>query len=1212
MKRLSSILTVILSASAVFSLATACVEEVPEVVDELDLRACLTPSSTSASIDRADGKTVTFTWSNSRGASGYTVEVFEGAETADPETVFADNEPARTYEVPAVSDGKTTTSLKQTLDMDRFYFARVRAESDAKEPSQWAVFPYPIATYDVKPDVKSIEVRDRTSASITIAFTLPEGDADADQLRISPNTFDDSGMEYYKYMFSEHNVSVTAGGTVEVEVEGLDPSVKYTLAVHYGSANRGEVSAWTKPSLEDATPVNTSEALVQALADGAREILVAYSETPYVISTIEGENVTDTQLGLNETKEINVYGDGTADGKMPTIIGRFTVPEGLASLHLEGLNFDGQDYALSHTIQIGEKVTTDITSISMLNCTVTGYKHGFFYYSNEVNSTAGIGKLSFSNIMVTDVAGDGGNGFDIRQACTIGDISITESTFSEGFRTFMRIDAATVATLKFNNNTLNHLCHIENGNNKGLFYIGSGKGNVVIPTFEMNKNVFLNMNGNATRTVFFSDEKGVPTKMSNNFYYRLGEGFWAPEELNGEKINVNGKGKLTQSQGLAGGGAILSADPCVNSEDGILNINSSSAAGVMVLDAKAGDPRWFAEYVPEPLPELEPVVYESVWTLDQETFDSSIDESTVIANTEFYIQENPIRVTDKGFEFTAEATLSSSGVPSDCAMGFLIDGPGSVVLSTERSNSGTANDHISVALGDAEGAAAEVMGAAYAGASGVKVALPNILPGTRQKVYIYACGPVVLTALSWIESTDTGETPKLATPVVSIDNPSVDDTFEGNVTISWPAVPFAASYELKINDQTISVPAGEASEDVTYTLTPSSMEPGTYTITVQALKDENDPGRENSDVSEPVIFTLAETLKQVSASVPTSWGAADFEYLFNTKSAGSKDTEVKEDFVYNNLYYLNGGGKCKFGQDENAAGVDAYRYQFGGSGSTTNQALQFIASGNGTLTIEAASSGTNKETQADSRYVGVSVGEAQIVGDTELALPAKGTDAKKAKILNVTVTANAGDRVSIYSLGSGINVFSLTWTPEGYDPDATIPSDASAIEEQYDFLSGFTADVEQVLCASGQEPQTINKVTYKGSSSKDMLWDGDRIKFQGKSKIDEDTGIPTENYISFKITKPGIIKHYIRSGGNESSADYRTRTVNIDMVMNEGKDIVNLYSQPAPVEGYKSGSEISTEITKEHLAATKSTVTIYISSPVNGVNVYYLEYIPAE
>ena len=878
------------------------------------------------------------------------------------------------------------------------------------------------------------------------------------------------------------------------------------------------------------------------MADGAREILVAYSETPYVISTIEGENVTDTQLGLNETKEINVYGDGTADGKMPTIIGRFTVPEGLASLHLEGLNFDGQDYALSHTIQIGEKVTTDITSISMLNCTVTGYKHGFFYYSNEVNSTAGIGKLSFSNIMVTDIAGNGGNGFDIRQACTIGDISITESTFSEGFRTFMRIDAATVATLKFNNNTLNHLCHIENGNNKGLFYIGSGKGNVVIPTFEMNKNVFLNMNGNATRTVFFSDEKGVPTKMSNNFYYRLGEGFWAPEDLNGEKINVNGKGKLTQSQGLAGGGAILSADPCVNSEDGILNINSSSAAGVMVLDAKAGDPRWFAEYVPEPLPELEPVVYESVWTLDQETFDSSIDESTVIANTEFYIQENPIRVTDKGFEFTAEATLSSSGVPSDCAMGFLIDGPGSVVLSTERSNSGTANDHISVALGDAEGTAAEVMGAAYAGASGVKVALPNILPGTRQKVYIYACGPVVLTALSWIESTDTGETPKLATPVVSIDNPSVDDTFEGNVTISWPAVPFAASYELKINDQTISVPAGEASEDVTYTLTPSSMEPGTYTITVQALKDENDPGRENSDVSEPVTFTLAETLKQVSASVPTSWGAADFEYLFNTKSAGSKDTEVKEDFVYNNLYYLNGGGKCKFGQDENAAGVDAYRYQFGGSGSTTKQALQFIASGNGTLTIEAASSGSTD------RYIGVAVGENLIVGETELMVPGTGENAKKAQIFNVTVTANAGDRVSIYSLGSGINVFSLTWTPEGYDPDADLPAVAGLTPVKTEttwgteeFLSLFEQRTDKTINYGtnfeiAEDYYVVNNLMFYGKGTMRVGTDGAYYQFSGGS-FDEgdDPSTYYRRFMRFRANGNGTLTVYGRGSGSGQS-----------------------------------------------------------------------------
>ena len=1133
MKRLSSILTVILSASAVFSLATACVEEVPEVVDELDLRACLTPSSTSASIDRADGKTVTFTWSNSRGASGYTVEVFEGAETADPETVFADNEPASTHEVPAVSDGKTTTSLKQTLDMDRFYFARVRAESDAKEPSQWAVFPYPIATYDVKPDVKSIEVRERTSASITIAFTLPEGDADADQLRISPNTFDDSGMEYYKYMFAEHNVSVTAGGTVEVEVEGLDPSVKYTLAVHYGSANRGEVSAWTKPSLEDATPVNTSEALVQALADGAREILVAYSETPYVISTIEGENVTDTQLGLNETKEINVYGDGTADGKMPTIIGRFTVPEGLASLHLEGLNFDGQDYALSHTIQIGEKVTTDITSISMLNCTVTGYKHGFFYYSNEVNSTAGIGKLSFSNIMVTDIAGNGGNGFDIRQACTIGDISITESTFSEGFRTFMRIDAATVGTLKFNNNTLNHLCHIENGNNKGLFYIGSGKGNVVIPTFEMNKNVFLNMNGNATRTVFFSDEKGVPAKMSNNFYYRLGEGFWAPEELNGEKINVNGKGKLTQSQGLAGGGAILSADPCVNSEDGILNINSSSAAGVMVLDAKAGDPRWFAEYVPEPLPELEPVAYGTSWTLnDQETYDTAIEDSTVIANTEFYIDENPIKVTDKGFEFTAEATLTATGTPSDCAMGFLVGGSGSLVLSTERSNSGTVNDHITVAVGPEDGSEASVKGAVFAGASRTRVVLPD-LQG-RSKIYIYACGPVILTSLQWIEDVTTVGPSMLQTPSNVVIDPA--DATDGTVTLSWDEVPNAASYKVKWTGPIPSMEDSLTVETNSYEIAAESLATGIYNFVVRADVEETDLTHINSELSEPVKFIKRETLVNLPTSKETVWGNDDFTFMQNLIGSNQNtdpETIWGDSFIYNNLEYF-AGNTIRFADSD---GLVCFQYPGSSNNPPNRRYLRFLASGNGTVTItfDATSKGRNLYVMVN----GVS-GPAHEAPNTS-------DDGVERGTFSESVTASAGDEIILWADAS-LRVFEIKWTPEGYDPDADLPAVAGLTPVKTEttwgteeFLSLFEQRTDKTINYGtnfeiAEDYYVVNNLMFYGKGTMRVGTDGAYYQFSGGS-FDEgdDPSTYYRRFMRFRANGNGTLTVYGRGSGSGQS-----------------------------------------------------------------------------
>ena len=65
----------------------------------------------------------------------------------------------------------------------------------------------------------------------------------------------------------------------------------------------------------------------------------------------------------------------------------------------------------------------------------------------------------------------------------------------------------------------------------------------------------------------------------------------------------------------------------------------------------------------------------------------------------------------------------------------------------------------------------------------------------------------------------------------------------------------------------------------------------------------------------------------------------------------------------------------------------------------------------------------------------------------------------------------------------------------------------------------------------------------------------------------------------------------------------------IDLVMNDGADIVNLYEAAAPTGGYSS-NEVSTQITSEQLAQTRQTATVYIYAPVNSVNVYYLEYIP--
>ena len=69
MKKIFSILSIGLSAFALPLLTTGCVEEVPEVIETLDLSNLLTPSSTSAVVDASIGTSVTFTWTNSNAAA---------------------------------------------------------------------------------------------------------------------------------------------------------------------------------------------------------------------------------------------------------------------------------------------------------------------------------------------------------------------------------------------------------------------------------------------------------------------------------------------------------------------------------------------------------------------------------------------------------------------------------------------------------------------------------------------------------------------------------------------------------------------------------------------------------------------------------------------------------------------------------------------------------------------------------------------------------------------------------------------------------------------------------------------------------------------------------------------------------------------------------------------------------------------------------------
>ena len=283
MKKSLSRLIFFLSAFIVSGLAvSSCVEEMPEVIEDLNLPNVLTPGSTSAVVSTSDGRTVTFTWTNSNAATEYLLQIYQFSADKEiqpalgeiTEEMLSGMVPEEVTVTPAESGTSTSASLE--LEREFSYYARVRAQNPELNPSKWAVFPYPIDTYSVMDPVEAVNLVERTSNSITVSWMLAADDTDGiTEIRVSPNP-DDSEEAYKTY-------PVEAGAT-ECVVDGLKPSTRYTVALHYKSANRGEVKAWTRPDTEGATTVKTADELEQALLEAADfptpplKIVVAYND----------------------------------------------------------------------------------------------------------------------------------------------------------------------------------------------------------------------------------------------------------------------------------------------------------------------------------------------------------------------------------------------------------------------------------------------------------------------------------------------------------------------------------------------------------------------------------------------------------------------------------------------------------------------------------------------------------------------------------------------------------------------------------------------------------------------------------------------------------------------------------------------------------------------------------------------------------------------
>lgn len=841
MKKIKHILiAAILTAGGFLAGCTSIADE----LTELSLTRCLEPLNLEYTI--SDGDSVVFNWDLVTGSDQFALQIAENSGTFETE------------------DGKLTSSVIHDmvikadqvpfgikLTADQEYYFRVQAQTSAndKEPSKWAVYADPIATYAVRSNLFP-EVTGRTATSITLSWNE---DPEVTHILCTPR----EGTPV-RYDLSEDEVKAHTA-----TVSNLTASTNYTVGLYYMSANRGELSLYTMPDLSGIAPVSTVEDLKQAFTDKASKVVVSMAGSPYELGSVD------------LTSDMEIYGEEAADGTRPVIHGSVSIAgaETIGRFLSQGIEWNGNDGSTGRHVQMK---SGDITDVTYRNCTITGYSDGIFY--NNAGGT--VSSVTYEGCDIYDIPGSGGDGFDIRKG-SLGNVNFINNTIYNSFRTFMRIDKDVTISGKIivRNNTFMGVSTFDNSNNRGILGIravaeASGK-------IEVSSNLFLHMS--EISTLIGDNSAHLPgsgVSFSNNHFFDVNEEFF--------------NNTCTEATAIAGGGSVLAADPCFNSAGMNFHLTNST-----LLNAKVGDPRWFVAYVEPPIDNnLTLISGAKTWDLgDASIFSGELKKTQVKDQLRFIVDdEHSVRLENGLIKFSAAADVSRAGVPNSGALEFIVNKSGSLIIEAANTGDETANNsnHIVVSLGGT------VKGGA---AVNVDMGTPQkiVIAGIEEQssIYLYPSGPIAIKTLAWSNDVSPVNT-ALPTPEVTAAPNSVGEQAEP-VVVTWAPVPGAASYSFSF---------GSISEEVTgteYTIPADAfavLSSGGYPVSVIANPAEGDIYNTASAAGTavisvvkggsgtPVVSTLDEAFEYLKAGQPVQLAAGTYNF------AGSGIDGMSDDGVY--------------------------------------------------------------------------------------------------------------------------------------------------------------------------------------------------------------------------------------------------------------------------------------------------------------------------
>ncbi len=1007
------------------------------------LGQALMPLNFKASV-LSTGNEVHLSWDTRKGVAYYEVAIY--------------SDEALTTQVKTVSDiARADVPVTVELDPECDYWATVQAfnENKGDKPSRLAVAG-PFTTYAIMSPLNP-EVTARTSSSVTLKWTQ---DDYVSHLLATPVTGE--GLEPVKKELSAAEVAAA-----EATVEGLNPSTFYNVSLFYNSASRGGQDVSTYPNVEGTVEVATAAELLAAVEAGAKKVLLTNLETPYDV-TPPAEPAGSTNALSNLSSDLAIYGKASFDGAKPVLVGLHpTLIAGAAaySLHLEDLILDGNASGAAINVAPASKDVADpikITSIVVKNCEIYNYTQGVI---SENTTLAEVGSMTFDGMLVHHIAGDGGDCIDFRMG-TYGDVTVANSTFyglgdystKTGARSFLFMQEGTInGNVKIANNTISSFG--VNTNRKGVICLRAA--NLTAEKFAVSNNLVLNEYNTGDYTFISNYSNAVMPTMTANYFFNFYEG-----EKDGKPAGFmySSNNGLTPELCLAGGGKVLTEDPCEKSMRGkFYLVNPEVSAN------KIGDPRWWnavAPVVPEQT-ELNAITAATVWNLaDDEAFPpQEITRNKILSNIQFYVkgEENPMKVTDNGtILFSTASTVSKDGVPSDNALGILVSTPGTIILTPAEA---AYNTHMEVIV------AGERYAVPANGEQG-KIGLADIAEPTM--IYICSCSEIELTALEWsLEVVSGGEPKPLNAPVFTTENPNADKGSEAPVVIEWSAVEQAESYEVTFNGTTSTV------TEPTISLNVKTLQAGKYDLTVVAKPKE---GSLNYVASE--VATISIEINGVLEAIST-------EYTWNiTDAALFPNGDVLATKVYGNLQFIADETK-KMTIDQGEKRIKFNGKSTMGDGFVpTQRGLAFRVIGNGTLTVKAISSSSSDAT----REVGVSANGKEYLRE---ACPTSSDGEAKTVVFDDLT----GETVVYIYCYNTINIYEMSWKPaEGTVPAAknyttVISATGGVVSDNVVGLPSKFADATTWTATDETGTNTLTftgNVYYSTNTSKNLVWSFDK------------------------------------------------------------------------------------------------------------------------